>query len=181
SNPTITAGQSVTFTATVSAASGPAPTTGTVSFRDGGLEIGTGNVGAGGVATFTTSTLAAGSHPITAVFLAQTGFNTSTSTTATEALNPVATPRSLAPGSPTATVGQSVTFTATVSAVIGPAPTAGTVSFRDNGAQIGTGNVSGGVATFTTSALTVGTHPITAVFLPATGAGFNTSTSNTVS
>lgn len=58
--------------------------------------------------------------------------------------------------------GQSVTFTATVTSN-GGTP-AGTVQFKDNGTNLGglqTLNPSG-VATFATSALTVGTHTITA-------------------
>jgi hypothetical protein len=65
--------------------------------------------------------------------------------------------------------GQSVTFKATVS-VDGPGagvPT-GTVTFKDGTKTLGTGTLStsGGVttATFTTSALAVGTHSITAVY-----------------
>jgi hypothetical protein len=57
-------------------------------------------------------------------------------------------------------VGQTVTFTATVGGASG-APT-GMVMFFDNGTQIGTGTLSGGVATVQTSSLTVGTHTITA-------------------
>jgi hypothetical protein len=61
-------GQSVTFTATVADVGGvPTPVpTGTVMFLDSGTAIGTGTLNASGVATFTTSTLAVGSHNITA-------------------------------------------------------------------------------------------------------------------
>lgn len=59
------------------------------------------------------------------------------------------------------TFGQSVTFTANVSSA-GGTPT-GTVGFTDNGVLIGTGTLSGGVATFTTS-LGAGTHQMTAVY-----------------
>jgi outer membrane autotransporter protein len=59
-NPSNT-GQAVTFTATVT---GFSPT-GTVSFFDGGTQIGTATL-AGGTATFTTSSLTKGSHSITA-------------------------------------------------------------------------------------------------------------------
>jgi hypothetical protein len=38
---------------------------------------------------------------------------------------------------------------------------AGTVTFLDGGSPIGTGTLSGGIATFTTSALAVGNHTIT--------------------
>src|SRR6266403_5517724 len=56
-------GQSVTFTAKVT---GFSPT-GTVTFFDGGMQIGTGTLAAG-TATFTTSSLAVGSHSITAKY-----------------------------------------------------------------------------------------------------------------
>ena len=53
--------------------------------------------------------------------------------------------------------GGSVTFTATVT---GSSPT-GTVTFMDGGGSIGSGTLSGGIATFTTSVLAVGNHTIT--------------------
>ncbi|WP_246739021.1 putative Ig domain-containing protein [Bradyrhizobium aeschynomenes] len=56
--------------------------------------------------------------------------------------------------------GQSVTFTATVT----PTTATGTVTFNDNGAPIGTGTLAGGVATFSTTALAVGGHTITASY-----------------
>ena len=59
------------------------------------------------------------------------------------------------------TVGQSVTFTATVT---GASPT-GTVQFKDGAANLGSAvALSGNVATLTTSALTQGSHAITAVY-----------------
>ncbi len=61
-----------------------------------------------------------------------------------------------------AAVGQSVTFTATVTAVApGTGTPTGTVTFLDGGSSIGTGMLSGGVATLTTSALAAGDHAIT--------------------
>ncbi len=54
--------------------------------------------------------------------------------------------------------GQPVKFTAKVT---GATPT-GTVTFFDNGTQIGTATLTGGTATFTTSSLTTGSHSITA-------------------
>lgn len=56
--------------------------------------------------------------------------------------------------------GQAVTFTTTVTSA-GPTPT-GKVTFKDGSKIIGTVLLNGGVATFTYSKLTVGTHPITA-------------------
>ena len=62
-------GQSVTFTATVTAvAPGAGIPSGTVTFKDGATTIGTGTLNGSGVATFSTSSLAVGSHPITATY-----------------------------------------------------------------------------------------------------------------
>jgi hypothetical protein len=65
-------------------------------------------------------------------------------------------------GSPT-TYGQNVTFTATVS----PTPTGGTVQFLDGGNNLDspvTVNTGTGVATYSTAALGVATHGITAAY-----------------
>jgi len=72
-------GTSVTFTATVTPASG-GPATGTVTFKDGVTTIGTGTLSSG-VATYSTSTLSvAGSpHSITAVYGGDSTFSGSTS------------------------------------------------------------------------------------------------------
>jgi hypothetical protein len=60
--------------------------------------------------------------------------------------------------------GQAVTFTAAVTARVGGPPT-GTVSFYDGTTNIGNSNLnSTGVATLTTSTLSVGTHGITATY-----------------
>ena len=79
-------GASVTFTATVAAVSpGSGTPTGTVNFLDNGTQIGTGTlsvVNGQDQATFTTSSLAVGTHPITAVYAGDTNFTTSTSTPA---------------------------------------------------------------------------------------------------
>jgi len=73
----------VTFTATVT---GSSPT-GTVTFRDGSTILGTGTLTAAGTATFTTSSLTVGSHPITATYNGN-GINLpSTSAVLTQAVN----------------------------------------------------------------------------------------------
>jgi hypothetical protein len=185
SSTTTVVGQPVTFTATVTAASGPAPTSGTVNFLDNGNQIGQGAVqfnGTGGVATFVTSTLAVGSHPITAVFvpLAGSTFNTSTSGTVTQTVNnpaPLDTTTAVVTSGTPSFLGQPVTFTATVSAASGT-PT-GSVTFSVDGTPTTPAPLSGGVATFTTSALGVGAHTITAAYGGATG--FNPSASGPVS
>jgi hypothetical protein len=69
-------GQAVTFTATVTSA-GPTPT-GKVKFLDGTVGIGSATL-SGGVATLTKSTLAVGTHPITAQYLGDAANAKSTS------------------------------------------------------------------------------------------------------
>jgi hypothetical protein len=59
---------SVTFTAKVSAASGSATPTGTVTFTDGSTTLGTVSLSGSGKATFTTSSLDVGSHTIGAAY-----------------------------------------------------------------------------------------------------------------
>jgi MBG domain (YGX type)/Bacterial Ig-like domain (group 3)/Quinohemoprotein amine dehydrogenase, alpha subunit domain III len=81
---------SVTFTATVSRSGGSDTPSGTVAFRDGGATIGSSMLsGSGGTATatFATSSLAAGSHTITAVYGGSSSFYGSTSSLITQVVN----------------------------------------------------------------------------------------------
>lgn len=65
------------------------------------------------------------------------------------------------PSGGSSTFGQNVQFTATVS----PGPPAGDVTFMDGSVPIGSAvPLSAGVATLSTATLTVGSHPITAVY-----------------
>ncbi len=78
-NPSVT-GQPVTFTATVTPASGGGTPTGTVTFLDGGTTLATVAL-AGGQASFTTAALARGKHLIVAVYAGDGTFAASTSPT----------------------------------------------------------------------------------------------------
>ncbi len=156
-------GQPITFTATVTPASGPAPP-GTVSFEHLGAVIGTGKL-ANDVASFTTSTLPlnAATH-ITAVYPGGAMNTGSTSAAVTQVINKTPTTTVLTSTPNPSVLGQAVTFTATVTAPFGTV-LSGTVSFEHLGAVIGTGNVTNGVASFTTSALPLnaaGNHIIAA-------------------
>ena len=77
-------GQSVTFTATVTG-SGGIPT-GTVTFFDSLTNIGTGTL-FGNTATLSTTTLAVGTHTITAVYSGDVNFNTGTSSVLTQMID----------------------------------------------------------------------------------------------
>jgi sugar lactone lactonase YvrE len=171
-------GQNVTFTATVtiSGGGGVAPD-GTVTFMDGTTILGTQSLNAGGVATYSTSTLANGLHQITAVYNGDSSKEIQGSTSADLSQDVLASSSIVLASSLNPSIyGNPVTFTATVPSSATQAAT-GTVSFLDNGAQIGTGTLAGnpGVATFTTSLLMVGTHSISASYAGDSYNGASTS------
>src|SRR5207244_5281932 len=108
-------GQSLTFTATVTAnAPGAGVPGGTVSFKDGATTLATVAVDATGHAAYVTSALTVGSHTITAVYSGNTNYNTSTSSAITQTVNKDGTTTSLASSKNPSGPGQAVTFTATV-------------------------------------------------------------------
>ena len=61
-------------------------------------------------------------------------------------------------------LNQTITFTATVGSAYASIPNGETVTFYTNGAVIGIGTTAGGVATFSTSKLSGGTHTIRAAY-----------------
>ena len=156
-NPAVT-GQAVTLTATAS----PSTATGTVTFKDAGNAIGTGTL-SGGTATFSTATLAAGSHSLTATYGGDSSDQASTSAATTVVVNvppPASTVTALVVSPNPAVTGQAVTLTATVS----PSTATGTVTFKDAGNAIGTGTLSGGAVALKTSSLSVGGHSMSATY-----------------
>lgn len=165
-NSSANAGATVMFTANVSNGGGPT-LTGTVTFKDGTTAIGSGTV-SGGVATFSTTALAPGTHLITAAYSGDTDDVGSTSTALTQTVTQVGTTTTLASGANPANAGGSLTITATVAAAGGVTTggtLGGTVTFKDNGATIGTATVgSGGIASISLTTLSVGPHAITAVY-----------------
>jgi hypothetical protein len=73
-------------------------------------------------------------------------------------------------------LGDTITLTATVTTVEGCAATpSGSVTFKDATSTIATGTLSGGVATFTTNALSPGSHSLTAVYGGDANSGPSTS------
>jgi hypothetical protein len=161
-----TAGQSITFSATVAPTTGSGTPTGTVTFHDGAVTLGTGSLSSG-TASFTGS-LAAGTHSITASYPGNTTFAASMSAvdnlTIGSAPTLAATATQLTASPTTASSGTSINFEATVSETTGPGTPTGTVTFSDGSTAIGTGNLTSGIATFTTASLSVGTHNITAAY-----------------
>jgi acyl dehydratase len=170
-----THGTSVTFTAKVTDSDSSTPT-GTITFEDGGTAITgesdvalTDNAGSY-EATYTTSALTVATHSLSAVYNAPTNYVSSTGNLS-YTVNGIGTSTSLtaAPTSPD-THGTSVTFTAKVTDSDSSIPT-GTITFEDGGTAITgesdvalTDNAGSYEATYTTSALTVATHSLSAVY-----------------
>jgi hypothetical protein len=171
-----TAGQTVTFTANVHAAQGSAIPTGMVTFSDGANVLGSAPLNSSGAATFSTASLAIGTHTLTASYGGSPNFNPS-SASVTETVTVIATTTALTASPNPAGQGQTVTLTATVATTSG-AP-GGSVNFEDGGAALGTATLNAsGVATLAISTLSVGTHSLTAVY--AGGGSLGTSTSPVV-
>jgi hypothetical protein len=153
-------GTSVSFVATVSSTSGTPD--GTVTFLDGTTTLGSSALNGSGSATYSTSTLATGSHSITAVYSGSGSYLGSTSAVLTETIQQTSSLTINSSGSPSQP-GSAVTFTAQVTATTVP-PT-GSVSFLSGGQLLGTGTLNGSaVATFTTSSLALGPHVVTATY-----------------
>ncbi len=169
SSPTSVFGESVGLTATVTGPDGDPTPTGQVDFFNGTTLLETETL-ASGTATLNTIALPVATNAITAQYQGDANYGTSTSNAATVTVSAASTTVSLSalPASPIQ--NQSVTLTATVAAVSPGAGTpGGTVHFVDGSTSLGDGTLSStGVATFTTSALTVGTHSITASYVATT-------------
>jgi hypothetical protein len=156
--------QSVTYTATVTSQYGGA-LTGTVAFQDGGKTIATVTL-SGSQAAFSTSYKSAGAHLITARYSGDANNVSSMSAVLEEAIGKPTfrLEITLATSGSPSLVGQSVTFTATVTSIFGAIPDGELVTFYDGRTAIGSGTTAGGVATFTTSSLTATTHAIKAIY-----------------
>ncbi len=173
---TATTGQAVELKATVA----PAPSGGTVQFKDGNVNLGGPVNVTNGVATLSHAFDAAGGKSITAVFSGVAGFTGSTSQAGLIAVSdpaPVDVATSVVAGAPaTAKVGVVVDLSATLT----PSNAAGTVQFKDGGVNIGGAvPVVDGVATFQHTFTSAGSKNVTAVFTG--GTGFLGSTSQAVS
>ena len=178
-NPSLS-GASVTFTATVTAASGTTAA-GTVNFAEGTTTLGTGTLNSNGVATFATSALTVASHNITATFV-PTSNNSASSGTVTQVVNSATTPVVF-----TFTTGGATSFPVTVARggnfimplTVNPSATfSGVVTFSCSGLPTGvTCTFTPPTLTFTgagigqTASLNVQTKPVTTARLEGLGGG----------
>jgi hypothetical protein len=160
------------LTATVAGA-GPSTPTGSVTFKDGSLVLGTSSLTAG-VGVLSTSVLAGGTHSITADYSGDISYTTLTSNTVTQIVDAATTSIVLTVDFISLGVFEYANYTATVSSSGGTPD--GFVIFYDNITPIGSPVVLvAGVATLNTSFSTSGIHPITAYYTGTSNYGSNTS------
>jgi parallel beta-helix repeat protein len=157
-------GQAVTLTATVSGSSGTP--TGTVTFFDGSTLLGTSVLDQTGTATLSVSSFGIGSHTLSAVYNGDANDEPATSAAYSQQVNQDATTVALASSASPSSLGDAVSFTATVTgADPGSGLLTGVVTFYDGTTVLGASNLDGtGTATLSTTSLALGSHTITASY-----------------
>ncbi len=162
-NPSVI-GQPVTFTAVANTGA-----TGTITFLEGTTVIGMGNLNASSVATFTTSSLTAGSHTVTSAYGGDINYTAVSSAAIVEVISKAPTAITLTQSTSAELLNTVVTFAAQVTAST-PTPT-GSVIFMDGTTVLTTVPFNSGSsvslsssAVFPTGALAAGPHQITAVY-----------------
>ena len=141
--------------------------TGSVTFKDGATTLGTGALNSTNQATFATTTLAVGSHTITAVYGGDPNFSGSTSAALAQTVSKDGSTAAITSSASPSVLNQSVSFTVTVSAAApGSGTPTGTVQFSIDGSKFGSAvALAGGSATSTSiSTLKLGNHTITASY-----------------
>ncbi len=165
-----TFGQTVTFTANVSAAPAGAGTpTGMVTFQDGAAIIGQAPLNSSGVVAVSTSGLAPGSHNVLATYASDTQFAASSGSLAQIIQNGTST--AVTSNSNPASLGQTIFFDAAVTATNGaPGVPTGSVTFKEGSTVLGNVSLnSAGHASFSYAAFSIGSHTITADFAGTSG------------
>jgi len=157
-------GSILTATITVAPQSGTTVASGTVEVFLDGAPAASSQLN-NGSATVTLSSIAAGSHTLTAYYLGNSTFASSGSTTFNFSIIKAATATTLSISSTANYASVLVTLTATVSNVNVPAATpSGNVTFYSGATNLGTVTLSGGTAQLATTLLPVGNDSITAVY-----------------
>jgi hypothetical protein len=160
----VTEGQSIKLSAQVTRTSGSGVPAGKVAFKAGSDTLATVSLNSSGVASVTGSTTPyLGNYSLVADYLGDTDDTASTSPAITVTIQaPTTTAFTVTPV--TVTVGEKITFKATVSAIKGGTPT-GKVIFQFGSHHLVAANLSGGIASVTFNVpetYPAGTYPITA-------------------
>lgn len=169
----------VTFTANVKPASGTSSATGTVTFYNGAMILGSATLSSG-AATLTTSSLPVGSNSVTAAYSGTSTLNGSTSNAVSVSVNAavVSTTATLVSSSSAIAQNSPVTLTATVKQNTGATIPTGTVTFYNGSTSVGSAALAAGSASISTSALPTGMDSVSAAYSGAVA--FNASSSNVV-
>jgi hypothetical protein len=155
-------GQSVTFTATVTPQfSGTV--TGSVTFYNGTTILKAVSL-SGGSAEYTTSKLTGGTYNITATYDGSTSFSGSSASLTQTVIEIAVTTTTLSSSPNPSFYGQAATLTATVTSSAGAPPDGESIAFMKGTTLLGTGTLSEGAASISTSTLAVGSNTITAVY-----------------
>jgi hypothetical protein len=158
-NPTVFT-QAIPLTATVAPATGAGTPTGSVTFFDGGTNIGFANLAAG-TATFDAGGLSVAPHVLTAVYNGDSTYATSTSAPITQVVKvfPVI---NLASAPNPSIFGQAVSITVTIVTTPGAGTPTGTVTFNGGPLRIplATLPLVGGTATLTLATLAPPTYDL---------------------
>ncbi len=191
-----TLGQQVTYTATVTGPPGAVTPSGTVTWTLTGPVTScastTGPTGSSNVATYTCVITAskAGNYSATAGYPGDSNYG-SNSGSDSFTVSKVAASTSLGASTTSPTLGQLVTYTATVSGPPGGATPTGTVTFKDGSSTItcaggsqtlsGSANTATATCQMTYTSMTGNPHSITAVYVPGPDPNYTAGTvSNTV-
>jgi Bacterial Ig-like domain (group 3)/FG-GAP-like repeat len=160
-----TYGQKVTWTATVTS-SGSVTPTGTVRFKwqffTETYTIGSATLDSNGVAKLTKSNLNADAYPLTAAYSGDVNNLGSTSPVLNQVVRETTSAATITASPNPSILGQAVTFSAKItSPTVKPT---GPVTFTTGKTVLGTAQLSGGKATFTTSSLPAGSTVVTVTY-----------------
>jgi Bacterial Ig-like domain (group 3) len=173
----LTTAQTVTLNITVAPKTGNGIPTGSVTILDGQSQLAMPTLVAG-AASFSTSTLAAGTHSITVNYSGDSNFAASTSALVSltvAAPAKINTVTAISASVTQITAGGSITFTATVMPQSGSGTATGTITFLDAQTQIGSAMLASGSAQFSSASLATGSHSISATY--SGDASYNASSS----
>jgi Bacterial Ig-like domain (group 3)/FG-GAP-like repeat/FG-GAP repeat len=154
--------QAVTFTATLTPQFGGSAT-GTVTFNDGVNTLGTATV-SGNLATITVSTLALGTHSITAAYSGDSNFTGSSSGIVSQVVTKASTTTAVASSLNPAFINQTITYTATVTSQY-HGSVSGSVLFKSGSTSLGSATLVNGQASVNASFSTPGNRSITATYV----------------
>jgi trimeric autotransporter adhesin len=171
----VAVGASVTLTARVTSTSGIGTPTGSVTFNNGSVVLGTASLDNSGAGAFTTSSLAQGMYSLTASYSGGTTFSSSTSSAVALTVK-LAAITTLSVSATQVNAGTTVTFTAKVAPGSGSGTPTGTVTFTNGSTVLSTAPLSNtGMATLTTNSLATGSDAIAAAYSGDTNFGSSTS------